>query len=80
MKVTQIETLRLDEFPNVLWLRVHADEGLISLGEAFFGAHAVKAYVYETVAPYLLGKDPLQIDRHAHALYGYLGYRSSGRR
>ena len=28
--------------------------------------------------PYLLGKDPLQIDKHAQALYGYVGYRSSG--
>ncbi|MDP9354641.1 MAG: mandelate racemase/muconate lactonizing enzyme family protein [Chloroflexota bacterium] len=78
MKVTQVETLRLDEFPNVLWLRVHTDEGVVGLGETFFGAHAVEAYVHETVAPYLLGKDPLQIDRHARALYGYLGYRSSG--
>ena len=37
MKVTQIETLRLDEFPNVLWLRVHTDEGLIGLGKPFSG-------------------------------------------
>ncbi|MGI8477264.1 MAG: mandelate racemase/muconate lactonizing enzyme family protein [Thermomicrobiales bacterium] len=34
--------------------------------------------MHESVAPYLLGKDPLQIDRHSRALYGYLGYRSSG--
>ena len=78
MKVTAVETIRLDEFPNLIWLHIHTDEGLVGLGETFTGAQAVEAYVHETIAPYLLGKDPLQIDRHSRALYGYLGYRSSG--
>ncbi len=78
MKVSRVETLRLEEFPNILFVQVHTDEGLTGLGETFFGAQAVEAYVHESVAPYLLGKDPLQIDRHARALYGYVGYRSSG--
>lgn len=78
MKVTRIETLRLDEFSNILFVRVHTDEGLVGLGETFYGARAVEAYIHETVAPYLLGKDPLQIDLHARGLYGYIGYRSSG--
>ncbi|HEV2529818.1 MAG TPA: mandelate racemase/muconate lactonizing enzyme family protein [Thermomicrobiales bacterium] len=78
MRVTQIETLRLDEFPNILFTRVHTDEGMIGLGETFYGARAVEAYIHETVAPYLLGQDPLEIDRHARGLYGYFGYRSSG--
>ncbi|MGD9711212.1 MAG: mandelate racemase/muconate lactonizing enzyme family protein [Thermomicrobiales bacterium] len=78
MKVTKVETIWLEEFPNVTWVQVHTDEGLAGLGETFFGSQAVEAYVHETIAPYLLGKDPLQIDRHALALYGYVGYRSSG--
>jgi galactonate dehydratase len=78
VNVTKLETIRLDEFPNLIWVHVHTDEGLVGLGETFFGAQAVEAYLHETVAPYLIGKDPLQIDRHARALYGYLGYRSSG--
>ncbi len=78
MKVSALETLQLAEFPNVLWLRVHTDEGLVGLGETFFGASTVAAYVHETIAPYLLGKDPLQIDRHARQLYGYLGFNSTG--
>src|ERR687893_2047880 len=78
MRVVQVDTLRLDEFPNILFVQVHTDEGLTGLGETFFGARAVEAYIHETAAPYLLGKDPLHIDRHASELYGYLGYRSSG--
>src|SRR5918998_1966418 len=78
VKVVQVDTLRLGEFPNILFVLVHTDEGLVGLGETFFGAQAVEAYVHETAAPYLLGKDPLRIDRHAAQLYGYLGYASSG--
>ncbi len=78
MKVTKVETIWLDEFPNVIWIQVHTDEGLVGLGETFFGSKAVEAYIHESVAPYLIGKDPLQIDLHAKSLYGYVGYRSSG--
>ncbi len=78
MKVTRVETIRLDEFPNLLFTRVYTDEGLVGLGETFYGARAVESYIHETVAPYLLDKDPLEIDRHARGLYGYVGYRSSG--
>jgi L-alanine-DL-glutamate epimerase-like enolase superfamily enzyme len=78
MRVTGLETLRLDEFPNLCFVRVHTDAGLVGLGETFFGARAVEAYLHESVAPYLLGQDPLRRDAHARALYGYLGYRSTG--
>ncbi len=78
MKITKLETVRLEEFPNLIWVLVHTDEGITGLGETFFGAQAVEGYLHESAAPYLLGKDPLQIDRHARALYGYLGYRSTG--
>src|SRR3954464_8215055 len=78
VKVTKLETIRLDEFANIIWVRVHTDEGIVGLGETFFGAQAVEAYIHETAAPYLIGKDPLQIDRHSRGLYGYLGYSSSG--
>jgi L-alanine-DL-glutamate epimerase-like enolase superfamily enzyme len=78
MKVTAIETIQLREFANVIWLRVHTSEGLVGLGETFFGTNAVAAYLHETVAPYLLGKDPLQIDRHVRQLKGYLGFNSTG--
>ncbi len=78
MKVREIATLRLGEFPNLLYVEVLTDEGLSGLGETFLGAAAVEAYVHETVAPYLLGLDPLDIARHTHALRGYLGFRGAG--
>jgi L-alanine-DL-glutamate epimerase-like enolase superfamily enzyme len=62
MKITALETLRTDEFSNVLWARVHTDEGLIGLGETFYGAAAVEAHIHDTLAARLLGRDPLRIE------------------
>lgn len=80
MRIEAIETIRLEEFPNLLWVQVHTDQGLVGLGETFFGPKAVEAYIHETAAPRLLGKDPLAIDRHARTLLHdcYLGFASSG--
>src|SRR3954470_15778022 len=60
MKITKLETLRLEEFPNLLWLRVHSDAGVIGLGETHRAAPSVEAYVHEYIAPRVLGKDPLR--------------------
>jgi L-alanine-DL-glutamate epimerase-like enolase superfamily enzyme len=79
MKITGFETIRLGEFPNLLWLHIHTDEGLIGLGETFFGPRAVEAHIHETVAPLLLGKPALQMDRHGRTLQNqYLGFSGSG--
>ena len=78
MKIAKLETLRIEEFPNLLWLRVHSDEGIVGLGETFLMPRTVEAYLHEVVAPKVLGRDPLAIDRIAKDLVGYLGFRSTG--
>src|SRR5918996_1004011 len=78
MKITRLETLRLEEFPNLVWLRVHTDAGLTGLGETSYAAHSVEAYVHEYVAPRVLGRDPLEIERISRSLTGYLGFRGWG--
>src|ERR1035437_3139175 len=62
VKITSIETLRTEEFANVIWVRVHTDAGLIGLGQTFYGAGAVEAQIHDTFAARLLGRDPLQIE------------------
>jgi galactonate dehydratase len=78
MKITQVETIRLGEFPNILWVRIYTDEGLVGLGETFMGAAAVEAYIHEWAAPKLMGKDPLAIEARGKDIMGYLGWRGSG--
>src|ERR687894_2800915 len=78
MRIVGVETLRLGEFPNLLWVEIHTDAGISGLGETFFGAEAVEAWVHETAAARLLGRHALDIERHAAALTGYLSYQGAG--
>ncbi|WP_226781425.1 mandelate racemase/muconate lactonizing enzyme family protein [Oceaniglobus trochenteri] len=78
MKITGIETIRIAERPNLLWIEVHTDEGITGLGETFFLAETVETYIHEFIAPQVIGRDPLQIDLLAADLNGYLGFRSTG--
>jgi L-alanine-DL-glutamate epimerase-like enolase superfamily enzyme len=78
MKITAIDTIQLARFSNLVWVELHTDEGLVGLGETFRNPAATAAYIHETCAPYLLGKDPLQIERHAHALMHEVGSHFAG--
>ena len=78
MKVTGIETIQLEEFGNILFVQVHTDEGIVGLGETFFGAPEVASYLHETVAPKLIGQDPGRIDRLRTSLPGYVGTKGTG--
>jgi L-alanine-DL-glutamate epimerase-like enolase superfamily enzyme len=68
VKITRIETIETPTYPNLLWVQVHTDEGLIGLGETFFGPAATAGYIHQVAAPYLLGKDPREVERHHHTL------------
>lgn len=78
MRITALETIRIAERPNLLWLQVHTDAGISGLGETFFGASTVEAHVHDYIAPRVIGRDPLEIDSLSGDLVGYLGFRSSG--
>jgi len=78
MKITRIETIRIAEFPQLLWLYVHTDEGLAGLGETFFNATSVEAYLHDDIAPRIIGRDALAIDAIARDLVSYVGFRSTG--
>ena len=78
MKIAAVETIRVKEFENLLWLNVRTDEGLTGLGETFLLPGTVEAYVHEYLAPRALGRDPLAIDAFSRDLTGYLGFRSTG--
>jgi L-alanine-DL-glutamate epimerase-like enolase superfamily enzyme len=55
---------------------IETNQGITGLGETYFGAESVSAYIHETAAPYLLGKNPLAIDKHSQALDGLFGFNS----
>lgn len=79
MKVTALETLTIAEFPFLFWLRVHTDVGIVGTGETFWAPGPVASYIHDNVAPYLIGKDPRDIELHDRTLGSvYVGARDSG--
>jgi L-alanine-DL-glutamate epimerase-like enolase superfamily enzyme len=69
MKLTAVETVRLGEHPNILFVRLHTDAGLVGLGDTWRKTDVADAYVHRVAAPLLLGEDPFAVERHWRALY-----------
>lgn len=77
-KITGLRTIRIDERPNLIWVEIETDDGLVGLGESFRGAHAVEAVLHDQVAPWLLGRDARHIEAVSHQLMNpYLGFHSA---
>ena len=74
MKITAIETVRLSEHPNTLWVRVHTADGLIGLGETYYLPGAVEAVIHDMAAPALLGASAFDRERHWQQLFAQANF------
>jgi len=77
MRITKIETIRVREFPNVIWVQVYTDTGLVGLGETFYAASTVQTAVHDHFGPLLIGREPCAVERHwanMFALSDHAGY------
>ena len=74
MKISAIETFRCPDFPNLLWLRLHTDDGLLGLGETFYIPAAVEAIIHDFAAPLLLGQSAFDRERHWQTLFSYANF------
>jgi len=64
VKITQIETIRVGEYPGIIWVQVHTNEGVVGLGETWYAASTVQAAVHDHFGPMLIGRDPFAVERH----------------
>ncbi|MEO6873272.1 MAG: mandelate racemase/muconate lactonizing enzyme family protein, partial [Opitutaceae bacterium] len=74
MKLTRIETIRSPDFPNLLWVHLYTDDGLVGLGETFYIPAAVEAVIHDFAAPLLLGQSAFDRERHWQALFSYANF------
>jgi galactonate dehydratase len=71
LKISDVKTFVVDCFrTNWVFIKVYTDEGIDGVGEATleYKEHALVGAV-QHVRDYLLGQNPLDIERHAHAIY-----------
>jgi galactonate dehydratase len=52
--IVSIETVRHPEHPNVLHVRLEAEDGVTGLGETFGPARSIEAYLHDVAAPRVL--------------------------
>jgi L-alanine-DL-glutamate epimerase-like enolase superfamily enzyme len=74
MKIAKIETLRLPEHPNLIWVHLHSSEGLVGLGESYHVAGAVEAVIHDYAAPLLLGQSVFDRERHWQNFFAYANF------
>lgn len=55
--------------PGLIALRIETDEGFVGNGESYYAPHAVASMVHDWMARYLLGANPLDIEKHWRFLY-----------
>lgn len=70
MKISAVETIRLRDGIRVhagpigwMWVRIHTDSGLVGLGETYPHPASEQAVLLDRLAPALLGRDPLAIEK-----------------
>ena len=71
LKVTNVKTFTVDAFrTNWVFVKVYTDEGIDGVGEGTL-EYKEKALIgaMEHIAEYLIGKNPLEIEKHWHMLY-----------
>jgi L-alanine-DL-glutamate epimerase-like enolase superfamily enzyme len=74
VRIARIETLRVPEHPNSLWVQIHSDDGLVGLGETYYLPAAVEAVIHDFAAPYLLGERVADREKHWRAIFSHANF------
>ena len=69
MIISQIETIRVAQFPDLIFVQVHTDTGLTGLGETWYAASTVESAIHDHFGPLLVGRDPFEIERHWQTMF-----------
>lgn len=69
-KITAIETaIPSGIMPNLILVRVHAEDGTVGCGETYYTPHAIEGLVHDWMAERLLGAEATDIEAHWRFLY-----------
>lgn len=78
MKIVALETLRPSVQSNVCFVRLYTDDGIVGLGETFYGSAQVERYLHEHAAPALMSFADASPQGVARELAPYVGYQGGG--
>ncbi|MDP7486405.1 MAG: mandelate racemase/muconate lactonizing enzyme family protein, partial [Dehalococcoidia bacterium] len=69
MIISKIETIRVGQFPDLIFVQIITDTGLVGLGETWYAASTVESAVHDHFGPLLIGRDPFEIERHWQTMF-----------
>lgn len=78
MRIIEVETLRPEFQPNLCVLRLRTDDGFEGLGESYYSAEAIEAYIHTSIAPAILSMSDPSPEAAAMLLAPYTGYQGGG--
>jgi L-alanine-DL-glutamate epimerase-like enolase superfamily enzyme len=74
MKISALETIHFPDYPAILFVAVHTDQGLTGYADTCYSPDAVAGYIHQFAAPMLIGHDPLAIELHWRRLYEVIAH------
>lgn len=74
MRIIKVETIRHPAHPNVLWVQVYSEDGLVGLGETFYLPGAVEAVIHDAVAAFVLGRSACEIESIWDQVFSYCNF------
>jgi L-alanine-DL-glutamate epimerase-like enolase superfamily enzyme len=74
MKIVKLETIRNPRLPNVLWVQIHTQDGIIGLGETFYLPGAVEAVIHDLIAAFVLGRSNWEIESIWDQVFSYCNF------
>jgi galactonate dehydratase len=74
VRIVKVETIRNPALPNVLWVQVHSEDGLIGLGETFYLPGAVEAVIHDLIAAFVLGRSCYEIESIWDQVFSYCNF------
>jgi galactonate dehydratase len=78
VKITAIESLQWAEYPRLLIILVHTDAGITGIGETVEKIAGSNGALHGTVAPLVLGQDPVDIEGVWHLVFDNIMYHGYG--
>jgi galactonate dehydratase len=74
MRIVKVETIRNTTLPNVLWVQVHSEDGIVGLGETFYLPGAVEAVIHDLIAAFVLGRSECEIESIWDQVFSYCNF------
>jgi galactonate dehydratase len=60
--------------PNLLWVQLHSDDGLIGLGETFYLPAAVESVIHDVIAGFILNRDECSPESVWDEVFSYCNF------